>query len=136
MHGGIRAPLGSRRHDLDNDMRCGFDIITARDIDDIGVSGIIKKIKNRVGQGHVYISIDIDVLDPAFAPATGTAEPGGWTTRELLSILDGLSGLKVIGADVVEVAPAYDNAGETTCIAAAEVARSLIQLMVDTPVVA
>lgn len=66
-------------------------------------------------------------------PATGTAEPGGWTTRELLTILDGLSGLKVIGADVVEVAPVYDNPGETTLLAAAQVGLSLIQLMVDEP---
>lgn len=48
----------------------------------------------------VYISVDIDVLDPAYAPATGTAEAGGWTTRELLSVLDGLEGLEVVGADV------------------------------------
>lgn len=67
-------------------------------------------------------------------PATGTAEPGGWTSRELLTILDGLSGLKVIGADVVEVAPIYDNPGETTVLVAAEVGQSLIQLMVDVPV--
>lgn len=66
--------------------------------------------------------------------ATGTAEPGGWTSRELLTILDGLSGLKVIGADVVEVAPVYDNAGETTVLAAAQVGMSLLQLMVDQPV--
>lgn len=66
--------------------------------------------------------------------ATGTSEVGGWTTRELLSILDGLEGLHVIGADVVEVAPIYDNAGETTVLAAAEVAHSLLTLMVETPV--
>ena len=59
---------------------------------------------------------------------------GGWTTRELLSILDGLEGLRVIGADVVEVAPIYDNPGETTCLAAAQVAHSLLTLMVQTPV--
>lgn len=80
------------------------------------------------------MSVDIDVLDPAFAPATGTAEPGGWTTRELLTVLDGLRGLPVVGADVVEVAPVYDNPGETTVLAAAEVALSLIALMVGTPV--
>lgn len=74
------------------------------------------------------------MLDPAFAPATGTAEPGGWTTRELLTVLDGLRGLPVVGADVVEVAPVYDNPGETTVLAAAEVALSLIALMVGTPV--
>lgn len=126
---------------------------------------MIDKLKDRVGSSKVYISVDIDVLDPAYAPgkfsscitshvlgnrkhcfeisqaanqsintATGTAEPGGWTSRELLTILDGLSGLKVIGADVVEVAPVYDNPGETTVLAAAEVAYSLITLMVHTPV--
>ncbi|KAH8889262.1 arginase family protein [Thozetella sp. PMI_491] len=136
IHAGIRAPLGTRQRDYDNDVECGFDIITARDIDEIGTKGIIQKLKKRVGEGNVYITVDIDTLDPAFAPATGTAEPGGWSTRELLTILDGLSGLKVIGGDVVEVAPAYDNAGETTSLAAAEVARSLIGLMVQVPVVA
>jgi agmatinase len=134
IHAGIRAPLGTERADLDNDAHCGFDIITARDIDRLGTQGVIDQLKARVGTGKVYITVDIDVLDPAYAPATGTAEPGGWTTRELLTILDGLVGLKVIGADVVEVAPAYDNNGETTCLAAAEVARSLIGLMVAVPV--
>ncbi len=117
-----------------NDVRCGFDTIKARDIDRIGVDGVIKKLKDRVGDTNVYISVDIDVLDPAFAPATGTAEVGGWTTRELLSILDGLEGLNVVGADVVEVAPVYDNPGETTVLAAAEVVLSLVTLMVQQPV--
>lgn len=117
-----------------NDVRCGFDTIKARDIDRIGVDGVIKKLKERVGDTNVYISVDIDVLDPAFAPATGTAEVGGWTTRELLTILDGLEGLKVVGADVVEVAPIYDNPGETTVLAAAEVVQSLLTLMIQRPV--
>ncbi|KAJ9607587.1 hypothetical protein H2200_007665 [Cladophialophora chaetospira] len=133
-HAGIRAPFINKKHDLKNDKRCGFEIITAREIDKIGVLGVVEKLKARVGDSNVYISVDIDVLDPAYAPATGTAEVGGWTTRELLSILDGLEGLKVIGADVVEVAPAYDNPGETTVLAAAEVAHSLMSLMVETPV--
>ena len=134
IHAGIRAPVVNPKRDWKNDKRCGFEIITARDIDRIGVQGIIDKLKGRVGDTKVYISVDIDVLDPAYAPATGTAEVGGWTTRELLSILDGLSGMKVIGADVVEVAPIYDNPGETTVLAASEVAHSLMSLMVDTPV--
>ena len=133
-HAGIRAPVGNKKFDLRNDKRCGFEIVTARDIDKIGVAGVIEKLKARVGDTNVYISVDIDVLDPAYAPATGTAEVGGWTTRELLSILDGLEGMKLIGADVVEVAPIYDNPGETTVLAAAEVVHSLIALMVDTPV--
>ncbi|KZL66176.1 arginase family protein [Colletotrichum incanum] len=132
IHAGIRAPLIRRKGDLRNDVRCGFEIITARDLDKLGANGVISKIKERVGGSKVYISVDIDVLDPAYAP--GTAEPGGWSTRELLTILDGLEGLSVVGADVVEVAPAYDNNGETTVLAAAEVAYSLVDLMVLTPV--
>ncbi|KAK1969262.1 Arginase/deacetylase [Colletotrichum sublineola] len=134
IHAGIRAPLVRRKGDLRNDARCGFEIITARDLDKFGSAGVISKIKERVGDSKVYISVDIDVLDPAYAPATGTAEPGGWSTRELLTVLDGLEGLSIVGADVVEVAPAYDNHGETTVLAAAEVAYSLIDLMVLTPV--
>lgn len=155
------------------------------------MAGFIEKLLERTAGTKVYISVDIDVLDPAYAPATGTSvsldlkrvyaaelppfnrakieqteepaagsrgsgwyqrsyrtlrsdipkdmltflkEPGGFTTRELLTILDGLSGIEIIGADVVEVAPVYDNSGETTGLAAAEVVRSLIQLMADTPV--
>ncbi|KDN61947.1 putative arginase [Colletotrichum sublineola] len=128
------AVLGGGISDYANDARCGFEIITARDLDKFGSAGVISKIKERVGDSKVYISVDIDVLDPAYAPATGTAEPGGWSTRELLTVLDGLEGLSIVGADVVEVAPAYDNHGETTVLAAAEVAYSLIDLMVLTPV--
>jgi agmatinase len=75
-----------------------------------------------------------DIADWLSVIATGTSEPGGWSSRELLTILDGLTGLQVVGADVVEVAPIYDNPGETTVLAAAEVALSLLTLMVQTPV--
>ncbi|TKA41865.1 hypothetical protein B0A49_10680, partial [Cryomyces minteri] len=134
IHAGIRAPIIRPKGDLRNDLRCGFEIVKARDIDRIGTHGVIEKLKQRVAGSRVYISVDIDVLDPAFAPATGTSEVGGWTTRELLTILDGLSGMEVIGGDIVEVAPIYDNPGETTVLAAAEVAHSLLTLMVQKPV--
>jgi len=133
IHAGIRAPVVRPKGDVRNDLRCGFEMVKARAIDRLGVAGIIDKLKSRVAGTKVYISVDIDVLDPAFAPATGTAEVGGWSTRELLSILDGLEGLDVVGADVVEVAPIYDNPGETTVLAAAEVVHSLIALMVKSP---
>ena len=133
IHAGVRAPLRKFRGDIRNDLRCGFEIIKARDIS-IGVDGVVQRLKERVGNTNVYISVDIDVLDPAFAPATGTAEVGGWSTRELLSILEGLEGINVVGADVVEVAPIYDNPGETTILAAAEVVESLLTLMVQKPV--
>ncbi|KAL4946087.1 hypothetical protein BDV06DRAFT_218792 [Aspergillus oleicola] len=135
IHIGIRAPVTRQHGDMRNDIRCGFSTIKARDLDILGVSSVVEAIKSRVGNNRVYISVDIDVLDPAYAPATGTAEPGGFTTRELLSILDALHGLPVIGADVVEVAPIYDSAAETTTLAAAEVVHSLLGLMVGTPVV-
>ncbi|KAF2866325.1 arginase family-domain-containing protein [Massariosphaeria phaeospora] len=135
IHAGIRAPVMRRKGDVRNDVRCGFEIITARDLDRVGVTGVIEQLKERVSGSKVYISVDIDVLDPAFAPATGTAEVGGWSTRELLSILDGLRGLQIVGADVVEVAPVYDNVGETTVLAAAEIVQSLLGLMVHGPVI-
>jgi agmatinase len=77
----------------------------------------------------VYLSIDIDVLDPAFAPGTGTPESGGLTARELLRMLRKMTGLNIVGADVVEVAPAYDHA-EITCVAAATVVFDIVSLMV------
>lgn len=131
IHAGIRAPASSKKYDWKHDKACGFEVVTARDIDKISIHGIVDKLRARVGTTNVYISVDIDVLDPAYAPATGTAEVGGWTTRELLSILDGLEGLNVVGADIVEVAPIYDNPGEVTVLAAAEVAHSLMTLMVE-----
>jgi agmatinase len=74
------------------------------------------------------VSIDIDVLDPAHAPGTGTPEAGGLTARELLGILRGLSGMRLVGADVVEVSPAYDHA-ELTTVAAAHVCYEILSLM-------
>lgn len=137
VHVGIRGPLSSPKRDVKDDQHCGFSIITARDLDRFGVDGIVSRIKERVGDdgAKVYISVDIDVLDPAFAPGTGTAEVGGWSTRELLWVLDGLRGLAVVGADVVEVAPAYDSVAEITVLAAAEIVKSLLGLMVEVPVV-
>ncbi|KAF5092459.1 hypothetical protein D0Z03_002850 [Geotrichum reessii] len=131
VHVGIRAPFIRKGLDKDHDEHfCGFKTIMARDIDLIGVRGIINKLKKIVGNNKVYITVDIDVLDPAYAPGTGTTEPGGYTTRELLTILDGLHGLNVVGADVVEVAPAYDTNGQITVLAAAQVADSLLGLMI------
>ncbi|KAI0142233.1 arginase [Xylariaceae sp. FL1272] len=130
IHVGIHAPAMNLKHDLEHDHQCGFQIITSRDFDTNGTEKIIQYIRDRIGENLVYISIDIDVLDPAFAPGTGTPEPGGLSSRELLTILDGLIGMNVIGADVVEVAPAYDSNGEITVLVAAQVALSLLSLVV------
>jgi agmatinase len=85
-----------------------------------------------VGDSPVYVSIDIDVLDPAHAPGTGTPEPGGLTSREAMLILRGMAGLPLVGADVVEVAPPYDHA-ELTSMAAANLAYELLALFALAP---
>ena len=106
----------------------GFRTIRASDVDVMGVREAIGVITERTAGLPVYLSLDIDVLDPAFAPGTGTPESGGLTSRELLSMLRGLTGVNLVGGDVVEVAPAYDHA-EITAIAAATVAYDLITLL-------
>ncbi|KAI8310460.1 putative agmatinase 2 [Colletotrichum sp. SAR11_59] len=118
---GIVSNQSAITHDyeIDRDV-VGFTIIEAYEIDDIGMNGIIEKVKKAVGDTPVYLSIDIDVLDPSIAPATGTPESGGWTTRELKRFLKGLEGLNMVGADVVEVSPPYDTVAETTSVAAAD----------------
>ncbi|HEY3903239.1 MAG TPA: agmatinase [Streptosporangiaceae bacterium] len=127
IHVGIRGPIYGE-DDLADDRRFGFRTIRAGDIDDLGIAGTIGAITDRVGDLPVYLSIDIDVLDPSAAPGTGTPEIGGLTSRELLRVLRGLRALHLVGADVVEVAPAYDHA-ELTTVAAATVAYDLITLM-------
>ncbi|GLZ07312.1 agmatinase [Actinomadura sp. NBRC 104412] len=126
-HVGIRGPLYDPR-DLVDDARFGFTIVHCAEIDDLGVRGVVERVRERVRDAPVYLSIDIDVLDPAYAPGTGTPESGGMTSRELLGILRGFDGLNIVGADVVEVAPAYDHA-EITSIAAATVTYELISLL-------
>lgn len=127
IHIGIRGPLYGAA-DLADDRRFGFRTIRTSDVDDLGIRGTTDAIHDRVGDSPVYLSVDIDVLDPSFAPGTGTPEAGGLTSRELLRVLRGLTSLHIVGADVVEVAPAYDHA-ELTTIAAATVAYDLITLM-------
>ena len=126
MHVGIRGPLYSR-DDIKNDESFGFKIIHCDEFQTEGIDKIVERIKSRVGDNALYLSIDIDVLDPAFAPGTGTPEIAGMTTREIVNVLRGLSGLNLISADVVEVAPAYDHA-EVTSLAAATIVYELTNL--------
>jgi len=125
-HVGIRGPLYAT-NDVADDRALGFATVSTVDIARRGVDEAIDRIRERVRDRPVYVSIDIDVLDPAHAPGTGTPEPGGLTTRELQLILRGLDSLTIVGADVVEVAPAYDHA-ELTTIAAANVVYELLGL--------
>lgn len=127
LHVGIRGPLYARS-DIDDDIQLGFRIIRSDDYQDHAVAGIVERLADRVQDGPVYVSVDIDVLDPAHAPGTGTPEAGGLTSRELLHTLRGMTGLDIVGADIVEVAPAYDHA-EITGIAAAHVAYELLSVL-------
>jgi agmatinase len=130
-HVGTRGPLYGKR-DLEDDRRFGFGIVTSSDVYYQGVREVVAKLRERIGARPLYVSVDIDVLDPAHAPGTGTPEAGGITSRELLEILRGLRGLNLVGADVVEVAPAYDHA-EMTAVAASHVAYDLVTLMSELP---
>ncbi|RDW59583.1 arginase [Coleophoma cylindrospora] len=133
VHAGLRTRLsGNDFGDYEDDERQGFLRISADDIDDMGgPKGVIDAIMNRIGtEIPVYLSVDIDVIDPGLAPGTGTPEAGGWTTRELIRILRGIEGLNVVGADIVEVAPAYDGTGEQTALAAAQVAYEMLTSIV------
>jgi len=127
MHVGIRGPLYDAA-DLTDDAGLGFTIVHAVEIEDLGSRGVVERMRARVQQRPVYVSVDIDVLDPAFAPGTGTPESGGLLSRELLAILRSFSGMNLVGADIVEVAPAYDHA-EITGIAASHVAFELLSSM-------
>ncbi|MFD2473774.1 agmatinase [Amycolatopsis silviterrae] len=126
-HVGTRGPLYGKR-DLEEDRRLGFGIVTSGDVLRRGIDETVDALRQRIGDRPLYVSVDIDVLDPAHAPGTGTPEAGGMTSRELLEILRGLRGLNLVGADVVELAPAYDHA-EITAVAASHVAYDLVSLL-------
>jgi agmatinase len=127
VHVGIRGPLYGAA-DLTDDAALGFRTVHATEMDAVGVQGVVDLVRARVGERPLYVSVDIDVLDPAYAPGTGTPEAGGLTSRELLAILRGLTGMDVVGADVVEVSPAYDHA-QITAVAASHVAYELVTVM-------
>jgi len=126
MHGGIRGPLYGKE-DLEDDERLGFSIVTTEFVEEQGVEATLERIRTRIGDKPLYISIDIDVLDPAHAPGTGTPEVAGLSTREMFTLLRLFRGLDIVGADVVEVAPPYDWAN-LTAMAAAQVVYEFVCL--------
>lgn len=127
VHLGTRASLYSP-DDLPGDARLGFSVISTSQIAEAGMSAVANDVRARVADSPVYVSIDIDVLDPAHAPGTGTPEPGGLTSRELFALIRKMAGLNLVAADVVEVAPAYDHA-EITAIAAAHTVYELLSVL-------
>ncbi len=106
----------------------GMTVIHAEEVDEMGLPAVIAKARAIAGAGPTYVSFDVDSLDPAFAPGTGTPEVGGLTPREALAILRGLAGIDIIGGDVVEVAPQYD-ANTTTAQVGAQMLFELLCLV-------
>lgn len=133
-HEGIVSPALSTQIGIrtTNDDTLGFHIISAADVHQMSGHEIAKQIRERVGTSPVYLTFDIDCLDPAFAPGTGTPVPGGLSSFQALNIIRELKGINLIGMDVVEVAPAYDHA-EITALAAAQIAIELLCLYAARP---
>jgi len=106
----------------------GFETLTTDELAALTPADYGARVRARVGDGPLFLSFDIDVLDPAFAPGTGTPEAGGLSTREALAYVRSLAGLRFSGFDVVEVSPPYDSPGQPTAVAAANVAYELLTL--------
>jgi agmatinase len=114
---GIRGPTGGPQDYLDA-QRLGARVITLDEFRTRAVAEVLAEVRTRVDTKPLYVTLDIDCVDPAFAPGTGTPEVGGLTSYELLQLVRGLRGLKLVGGDVVEVSPPYDHAGITAILAA------------------
>ena len=114
---GIRTEYSASRHE--------FEVISAAEANEVGVEAILARVRARVGDSPCYLTFDIDCLDPAYAPGTGTPVAGGLTSDRALKILRGLQGINLVGMDLVEVAPAYDHA-EITSLAGATLALEML----------
>ena len=114
--------------DLDSARAMGFAVLPCEQLRKLEPGGYASIVRERAGRRPVFLSFDIDVLDPAFAPGTGTPEVGGLSTAEALAFVRALAGIDLVGADVVEVSPPYDGPGQQTALAAANVAYELLSL--------
>jgi len=118
MEVGLRGSLYGSEDWTELRSELGLEYLTTEDVFRLGPAAVAAAIRERVGDRPAFISFDIDVVDPAFAPGTGTPEAGGPSARDMLAIVRGLTGIDFVGFDVVEVIPAYDPAGQTATLAA------------------
>jgi agmatinase len=114
--------------DLDGARELGFTVVPSEDLRSLGPAGYGELVRERVGERPVFVSFDVDFLDPAFAPGTGTPEIAGFSTAEAVAFLRALRGIRLAGCDVVEVSPSYDGPGQQTALAAANVLWELLAL--------
>jgi agmatinase len=124
---GIRGPT-SWASDLSDAQVMGAKILTIDQVFEMGIPAVINEMRNTVGERPLYISLDIDSVDPAFAPGTGTPEVGGLSSYQILQLVRGLQSLNIIGFDLVEVSPPYDH-GDITAILASNLAFEFISLL-------
>jgi agmatinase len=124
---GMRGSLYAAA-DLEDTRSLGFTVIPSEELRALGPEAYTRTVHERVGDRPVFLSFDIDFLDPAFAPGTGTPEVAGFSTAEALAFLRALRGLRLVGCDVVEVSPPYDGPGQPTALAASNVALDLLAL--------
>ena len=123
----MRGPLYDAA-DLGAAREMGFDVIPDAELRSVGPSGFGARVRERVGEGPAVLGFDVDVVDPAFAPGTGTPEVGGLSSREAISFVRSLAGVRFSGFDVVEVSPPYDGPGQATALLAANVAWEFLAL--------
>lgn len=124
---GMRGPLYAAS-DLDDARELGFQIVSGDELRAMGPGEYSELVRARLGEGPAFLSFDIDVIDPAFAPGTGTPEVAGLLPHEALVLLRSLAGIRFRGFDVVEVAPPYDNAAQTSAMLAANIAYEMLAL--------
>jgi agmatinase len=124
---GLRGSLYGA-DDIDSARGVGFTVLSCDELRALAPAEYAELVRSRAGTRSVFLSFDVDVLDPAFAPGTGTPEVGGLSTVEALGFLRALRGVDLAGADVVEVSPPYDGPGQQTALAAANVAYELLSL--------
>ena len=125
---GMRGSL-YREEDWRDAEELGFELVPGTELREIGAEAYGRRVRERVGDGPALLSFDIDFVDPGFAPATGTPEPGGPTSAEALALVRSLTGIDFVGFDVVEVSPPYDSPGQPTALLAATVAHTMLGLV-------
>ena len=114
---GIRGP-GTHPQEINEAKELGAEVLEIDECFEIGIPAVIRRIHERIGNRQVYVSLDIDAVDPAFAPGTGTPEVGGFSSHQMLQLVRGLRGLDFAGFDLVEVNPPYDSSDITSILAA------------------
>jgi len=124
---GMRGSVYSR-NSLDDARKMGFDLVTTVEAQERGIDELIRRIRDRAGEAKAFVSFDIDFVDPAYAPGTGTPEVGGFTSREALRVVRGLRDLDLVGFDLVEVLPQYDPS-QITALLAANIVYEFISLI-------